>query len=87
MEKESLLIKSLSWMESKLYKNSDIVVVLAKGAKKYVLRKGAKRIVWLPNGPDLEAILPLPSLKTTLNFTKKDPFSIIYTGAHGLLMI
>ncbi len=84
LKKESLLIKSLFWMESKLYKNSDIVVVLAKGAKKYVLGKGAKRVIWLPNGPDLKNFKPLPSLNEPLNFTKKEPFQIIYTGAHGL---
>ena len=83
-KKGSILIKLLSWIESKLYKNSDVVVVLAKGAKKYVSKKGAKRVVWLPNGPDLKAFKPLPSPIEPLNFTKREPFQIIYTGAHGL---
>ena len=82
--KESFFIRLLSWMEVKLYKNADCVVVLAKGAKKYVLEKGAKRVVWLPNGPDLEKFQPLQLPEKTLTFTKKEPFQIIYTGAHGL---
>ena len=84
LKKESFLIRFLYWMESKLYKNSDCVVVLAKGAKKYVLKKGANKVIWLPNGPDLKEFKPLPFLKEPLNFTEKEPFKIIYTGAHGL---
>lgn len=82
--KSSFFIRFLFWIESQLYKNSDCVIVLAKGAKKYVLRKGAKKVVWLPNGPDLEKFKPLPLQKKTKVFTKKEPFQIIYTGAHGL---
>lgn len=83
-KKESLFIRFLSWMESHLYKNADCVVVLAKGAKKYVLKKGAKSVVWLPNGPDLNKFKPLPFPIEPKAFTKKEPFQIIYTGSHGL---
>ena len=84
LKKESFLIRFLSWMESTLYKNADCVVVLAKGAKKYVSKKGARSIAWLPNGPDLKEFKPLPLPNEPLNFTKREPFQIIYTGSHGL---
>ena len=81
---DSFFLRFLSFIECQLYKNSDCVVVLAKGAKKYVFDKGAKKVVWLPNGPDLKYF---PALKLPIEpiiFTKKEPFQIIYTGAHGL---
>ncbi len=83
-KRKSFFIKFLFWIESQLYKNSDCVIVLAKGSENYVLRNGAKRTVWLPNGPDLEKFQPLPLPKKPKFFTKKEPFEIIYTGAHGL---
>ena len=49
----SLLIKLLTIIEKILYKNASYVIVLAKGAKKFVKRKGARNVNWLPNGPDL----------------------------------
>ena len=47
-------------------------------------KKELRRVVWLPNGPDLKEFKPLPSPNEPLNFTKREPFQIIYTGAHGL---
>ena len=46
-------------MENILYKNSDCVVVLAEGLQDYIRNKGAKKVVWLPNGPDSKKFLPI----------------------------
>ena len=82
--KKNFFIKFLFWVEEILYKNSTCVVILAKGAKKYVLEKGAKRIFWLPNGSDLEKFSPLSYPNENYSFSKENPFIIIYAGAHGI---
>ena len=82
--KKNFFIKFLFWIEEILYKNSSCVVILAKGAKKYVSSKGAKRIFWLPNGSDLRKFSPLSYPNENCSFSKKNPFIIIYAGAHGI---
>ena len=82
--KTNFFIKFLFWIEEILYKNSDCVVILAKGAEKYVSGKGAKRIFWLPNGSDLRKFSPLSYPNENCSFSKKNPFIIIYAGAHGI---
>ena len=53
----SPLIKLLLFIEKILYKNASLyVIVLAKGVKNFVKSKGAKNIIWLPNGPDLNIL-------------------------------
>ncbi len=81
---KSLVIRILKLMEMGLYKYSDIVVVLAKGAKNYVESNGAREVIWLPNGPNLDDFhfSHLPLEPKTFNFLR--PFRIIYAGAHGL---
>ncbi len=81
---KNTIIKVLIFIEKFIYKNSDYVVVLAKGAEKYVRNKGASNVVWLPNGPDLEKFKfsEIPSKKETFAFNR--PFLIYYFGAHGI---
>jgi len=81
---KSLLIRILKIMEMGLYKYSDVVVVLAKGTKNYVESNGARNVVWLPNGPNLDDFhfSHLPEEPKTFNFSR--PFRITYAGAHGL---
>ena len=70
--KKNFFIKFLFWIEEILYKNSSCVVILAKGAKKYVSSKGAKRIFWLPNGSDLRKFSPLSYPNENCSFSKKN---------------
>ena len=51
---DSLLIKLLAAVEIWLYRHSDRVIVLSQGCLSYVKEKGAKEVVWLPNGPELD---------------------------------
>ena len=71
-------------MEVELYKYSDAVVILSKGARNYVESNGAKKVIWLPNGPNLKDFhfSSLPVEPKTFN--SRRPFRIIYAGAHGL---
>ena len=80
----SLFIKILQFLEFILYKYSDLVVVLAKGAKSYVIKNGASNVVWLPNGPNLKQFTFSDLPDEPKSFTYKRPFRIIYAGAHGL---
>lgn len=82
--KKNFFIRFLYWMEEELYKNANSVVILAEGAKKYVLDKGAKRVLWLPNGSDLAKFVPLPYSNENCNFNNENPFIIIYAGVHGI---
>ena len=84
MNPNNFLIKALKFMENILYKYSDCVVVLAEGLQDYVKNKGAKKVVWLPNGPDLEKFSPLSKTNFSNFFTKSNPFKLIYAGAHGV---
>ena len=78
----NFIVKALIWMEKQIYKNANYVVVLAKGAKKYVHKRGAKKVIWLPNGPDLNNF-KFCKLSHIEKFSFKRRFRIIYTGAHG----
>ncbi len=81
--KDSSFIKLLLKLESYIYKNSDKVIVLSKGSIDYVKRRGAKDVIWLPNGPSLEEFKYFNLPKETHTFSKKRPFKILYAGAHG----
>ena len=73
----SPMVQLLGWMERQLYSNAHTVVVLAKGAERYVRERGARRTAWLPNGPDLELFAPQPLPPDQSTFT------LLYAGAHG----
>ena len=80
----SFLVNILSFMEIYLYKNSDLIIVLTNGVKKYIENKKGVNVICLPNGPDLSTFkfksLP-PENKENFNNHRK--FLILYSGAHG----
>ncbi len=79
----NFLIRILKWMEMQIYKNASYVIVLAQGSKNYVKKRGAKRILWLPNGPDLKKIIQIPLPIEKAEFSINNPFTILYAGTHG----
>ena len=83
IKKSNFIIKVLSMMEKYIYKNSDHVIVLAKGSMQFVRKRGAKNISWLPNGPDLNDFKEINISKEPEKFSFNEPFKIFYTGAHG----
>ena len=83
VNKKNFLIRILTFIEKKIYKHANCVVVLAKGAEKYVRSKGASNVLWLPNGPDLEKFNYVKIEKNHTEFSFNRPFKIFYTGAHG----
>ena len=70
-------------MERKVYEGAEVVVVLAKGVSDYVIKKGAKETIWLPNGPDLKLFRKIPLMPEGKMFSFKRPFNLLYAGAHG----
>ena len=73
-----------------MYRRAEKIVVLLPNAKEYIESKGisAKKIVWIPNGVNLERFDNPKQLDSDSNLVQllrknKDNFKIIYTGAHG----
>lgn len=81
---KSLFIQCLRWIESFLYINSDCIIILSKGSYNYIKKRGAKKIFWLPNGPDLKEFTPTPYPEVSKKFSFDNPFLLIYAGAHGI---
>ncbi len=81
---KSLQIRCLRFIESILYRESEFVIVLAQGVQKYVIDRGAKKVIWLPNGPDLNIFNKSDNILIKNKFTNKNPFILTYAGAHGL---
>lgn len=82
-KKNSFLIKLLTKMEIKLYKEADHVIVLANGCINYVKDRGAKNVTFLPNGPDLNVFKKVEIPNNIKSFDNHNPFKILYSGAHG----
>jgi len=80
-------VRVLIWLERKLYCKADRLLLLAKEAEDYVVKRGANRstVLWVPNGVEL---FPLKSLPTVAIARKQhkidaDRFVLMYAGAHG----
>ena len=75
----------LGILEKFLYKKADKIIVLLPKANEYIENLGipSGKIVWIPNGVDLERV-PLIDEKT-FNFeaNSSDEFIVTYTGAIG----
>lgn len=69
---------ALAALARHLYARSDAIIVLARGTAAYLQRLGvpAERLVYIPNGVDLDAFdggVERPAA----------PFTVVYAGAHG----
>src|SRR5690606_14865654 len=70
---------ALRTLEKSLYKSSARIIVLLPKAADYIEPLGisSDRIVWIPNGADLD-LLPRSTLRSS-----SDGFTLMYFGAHG----
>lgn len=76
---KSIVTKCLRWLELWLYKRAEKIVVLLPNAVDYISSLGipAAKVVWIPNGVELEGYSkPVPPV---INGT----FTLMYFGAHG----
>lgn len=81
LKENSWAVWFLRKLELRLYEKANKVVVLLPQAWEYIVPLGIpkERIVWIPNGVDLSLF---PINKAALKATK-EPFSLMYFGAHG----
>ena len=85
-----IIAKLMYTWEKFMYKRADKIIVLLPNAKKYIKSKGvsSEKIVWLPNGVNLEQFDNPKQLDPDSNLVQllrknKNKFKVIYTGAHG----
>jgi len=67
------------FIERYLYRQANIIVTLFQHSPEYIIANGgrADKIVWIPNGTDIQQKEPLPA------DNGQRPFTLIYFGAHG----
>jgi len=82
-KESSFLIKLLTKMEKILYKEADHVIVLSYGCINYVKKRGARKVTFLPNGPDINVFKKADLPNHIGSFDEQNPFKILYSGAHG----
>lgn len=82
--------KILYAWEKFMYKKAEKIIVLLPNAKDYIENLGIdpQKIVWIPNGVDLEqfdkSVYINPCSEAAKVFEKyKNKFKVVYTGAHG----
>lgn len=79
LKDKALITRVLRWLELWLYRRADKIVVLLPNAVDYIAPLGiaADKVVWIPNGVELEGYTkPKPP-------TLRDVFTLMYFGAHG----
>lgn len=91
MKATSIPARILYAWEKFMYQKAEKIIVLLPNAKEYITDRGIEpdKIVWIPNGVDLERFdnpEPLdPASEVAKAFAQyKDKFKVVYTGAHGI---
>jgi glycosyltransferase involved in cell wall biosynthesis len=79
------LIRLLQILEHYLYRQADLIIILARGSGDYLRRRGVKssKIIYIPNGVRLEDFTTPIDRETARGKYNFSGFTIIYTGAHG----
>jgi glycosyltransferase involved in cell wall biosynthesis len=79
LKETSVMTRVLRWLELWLYRRADKIVVLLPKAVDYIAPLGipVDKVVWIPNGVELEGYAR-PSPPAT-----RDVFTLMYFGAHG----
>ena len=83
--KDPFLIRLSEWLERRLYRRADRVVVNSPGFIEHVRSRGAQQVEVVPNGVDL-AMFEGKAKDQTLRRKLGLPggFLVIYAGAHGM---
>jgi len=83
--KNPLLIHLSLWLEKFLYRHADKIVVNSPGFIQHIQDKGARNIIMIPNGSDVDMFHPSDK---GLNFRREhhaeNQFIVMYAGAHGI---
>ena len=80
-----LAYRLLDRVAKNLYRDADRILVLARGTRDYLTGRGipASKIVYVPNGVDIDAIQPVMDRDEARDSAGAKPFTLIYAGAHG----
>jgi glycosyltransferase involved in cell wall biosynthesis len=75
----SLAVRAMRWLEKRLYDRATKIIALMPAARDYIEPLGipADRIVWIPNGVDIDVFPLVPPSDA------EDRLSLMYFGAHG----
>jgi len=85
------LVVYFSILEKRAYKRAEAVITLLRDSEEYMKSKGAKRVVWIPNGIDLERFDMMKNesneqLKNIIDeMRKKYSILIGYAGGHSFV--
>ena len=77
MSENSIIVRSLKFMELFLYRSSHHIIVLSEGVINYVKNRGALSVSHIPNGPDINKFTYSPISPN------RSSFRVLYAGAHG----
>ncbi|MGE0281730.1 MAG: glycosyltransferase family 4 protein [Rhizobiaceae bacterium] len=75
----SIAAKGLRWLEKSLYRSASKIIVLLPRAGDYIVPLGipAEKVVWIPNGVDIDKFFVRPARYAAEKFT------LMYLGSHG----
>jgi glycosyltransferase involved in cell wall biosynthesis len=83
--KSPLLIRLSEWLERRLYRAADCVMLNSPGFLEHVRQRGARRIELVPNGADPAMfVAPADGTDFRRNYGLVDRFVALYAGAHGM---
>lgn len=79
------LIRIAESLECFLYRHADCVVINSPGFHEHVERRGARRVVVVPNGVDVSMFSPeRRGGSYRAAYGLQDAFIVLYAGAHGM---
>jgi glycosyltransferase involved in cell wall biosynthesis len=80
MSERNPIVKTLQFLERFLYRRAERIITLLPLAHEYITSCGvpSEKIVWIPNGVDLNEFKGVES-----RYSSNNSFKVIYLGAHG----
>jgi glycosyltransferase involved in cell wall biosynthesis len=79
------LIKASEWLERRLYRAADVLVINSPGFKTHVKARGARHVFLVPNGADVHMFHPEnEGAAFRREHHLEGQFVVLYAGAHGI---
>jgi glycosyltransferase involved in cell wall biosynthesis len=79
------LIKASEWLERRLYRAADVLVINSPGFEEHVKARGARQVYLVPNGADVDMFQPE---NEGVSFRRENhlegQYVVLYAGAHGM---
>jgi glycosyltransferase involved in cell wall biosynthesis len=83
--RQPVLIRLSEWLERFLYRKADLVLVNSPGFAQHVTQRGAKGVVLVPNGADVDMFDPDADGAVFRQVNHLEgKFVLLYAGAHGM---